>query len=545
MFQGWTILVVTVLVFSTPSGAEDSTTSGQPIPGNVSTIKVGYDPAWLPFSFRDQSGALAGLDAEVLELLAAKTQLHFEPIHSSTWSNAYELALGGHVDLLTSTASTPERQEHFLFTRPYASFPLAIITRQEETKIRGLADLDGRRVAAPKDYAPTLALRRDHPEAVLLDCTDTIAAFHLLTLGQADAVVTNLVNAAHVLRQEGLNGLRVAGLGPYTLDLRLAVRRDRPDLHRVLDEAIATLTLAERQALVAPYVTLDTEALRDWPVITRRIGMASLGVLCLIGGVTWHNLRLRRELDTRRRLQNELERSNRGLKTLHEEKSGLLRMAAHDLRNPLTGLLMSLEVAKSGPPSSRLRAFQLMEEQARRMHQLVQNLLDVECLESGRRELKPERVEASSVLSECLAVHESWARKKHILLAPPEGTGWLRADRSALRQVCENLISNAVKYSPPGSTIRVRVLTNTSGRLRLTVQDQGPGLPPEDLPKLFHKFSRLSSRPTGGETSTGLGLAIVKELTERMGGRVWCETELGRGALFLVELPSAEPPASI
>jgi signal transduction histidine kinase len=101
--------------------------------------------------------------------------------------------------------------------------------------------------------------------------------------------------------------------------------------------------------------------------------------------------------------------------------------------------------------------------------------------------------------------------------------------------VLDNLISNAIKYSPPGREVFVRVSRSTASA-RIEVQDQGPGLTAEDQRKLFGKFARLSARPTGNESSTGLGLAITKRLVDAMGGRIWCESSPGQGATFFVEL---------
>jgi signal transduction histidine kinase len=116
------------------------------------------------------------------------------------------------------------------------------------------------------------------------------------------------------------------------------------------------------------------------------------------------------------------------------------------------------------------------------------------------------------------------------------------ADKQAFWQVLDNFISNAVKYSPRGKNVWVRTLSrrDESGNLvgRLEVQDEGPGISESDMKKLFGKFARLSARPTGGEHSTGLGLSIVKKMVEAMNGKVWCESELGKGATFIVELPS-------
>ena len=117
-------------------------------------------------------------------------------------------------------------------------------------------------------------------------------------------------------------------------------------------------------------------------------------------------------------------------------------------------------------------------------------------------------------------------------------------DTSVAVQVLENLVSNAVKYSPPGKDIFVR-LQKRAEAVRVEVQDQGPGLSAEDQKKLFGKFARLSAKPTGGEHSTGLGLSIVKKMVEAMNGQVWCESELGRGATFTVEFPAATPAANL
>lgn len=508
-------------------------------------VLVSYDPTWIPFSYRDAEGRLSGLDADILSELGRRLPVRIIARHAQDWADAYALALAGEVQVLTSTARTPEREPHFLFTRPYASFPLAIVARPGDDGIRELADLSGRRVAAVRGYATTLTLRREYPEIELVECGSIAEAFRLVAAERADAVVTNLVNASHVLRQEGIGNLRVAGLGPETFQLRFAVRRDHPELHRALDAAIASLTMEDRQALIAPYVRLESDALSDWRHMARRFATAGL-VLMLIGAaVTWHNLRLRDELRERQRLQNELEKSHRRLEALNEEKSGLLRMAAHDLRNPLTSLIMSLEIARVGDPAAREHAYRLMDEQARRMHRLIQNLLDVEAIEGGRRELRRDRIAARDVVGETLAALEPAARRKQILLRAPEGDAWMCADRDALRQICDNLVSNAVKYSPAGATVRVQLQTTAESTTRLIVKDEGPGIPPGEHPRLFQKFARLTPRPTGGEPSTGLGLAIVKELAERMRGRVWCDSTPGHGATFYVELPAFPSSAAV
>jgi two-component system, sensor histidine kinase and response regulator len=105
-----------------------------------------------------------------------------------------------------------------------------------------------------------------------------------------------------------------------------------------------------------------------------------------------------------------------------------------------------------------------------------------------------------------------------------------------LHQILDNLLSNGLKYSPMGKNLYLRLI-KTEQVIRCEIQDEGPGLSLEDQQKLFSKFTRLTPKPTQGEHSTGLGLYIVKKLVEAMKGKVWCETELGRGATFIIEFP--------
>jgi signal transduction histidine kinase len=129
------------------------------------------------------------------------------------------------------------------------------------------------------------------------------------------------------------------------------------------------------------------------------------------------------------------------------------------------------------------------------------------------------------------------AKQQTFYQEPAVGSCTVAIDPILMVQVLENLLSNAVKYSPPGKSIFIRVKKEASA-VRLEVEDQGPGLSAEDQKKLFGKFARLSAKPTGGENSTGLGLSIVKKMVEAMNGQVWCESQPGRGATFILMLPA-------
>lgn len=535
-------------------GAAGAFGAGEPFLGEAEkrwlrehpVIEFGYDPSWKPFSWRDAEARFSGLDADMLALLGRRLGVEFRPRHYADWTEAYQGAVSGDIALLTGTATTPERRARFNFTRPYVTSPLIIVTRADEEDFDDLDRLVGRRVAAVKNYAATLALRRDFPEIEEVPCDSIAEGMKMVSLGRADALLTNLINAHQVMREEGISGLKFSGIAPYTLQLRFAVRRDQPELLRALDAALASLSEAEKQAVLAPYVRLDNHALLSRARVWRwTVGIgAVLLAVAATGG--WYHIRLRRELAERLRLQRELQESHARLSRLNEEKSGLMRMAAHDLRNPLSGILMSIELLRMDDPATRRQGLDRMVVMVHQMMHMIRNLLDVQALESGARQMRSERVALGSALRETLATFEPAAARKSIALHFGESESDLAvlADRAALRQVCDNLVSNALKYSPERTVVRVAAARSAAGRVRLCVSDEGPGVRADEMDRLFQRYACLSARPTGGESSTGLGLSIVKELVLRMEGRVWCESAPGGGAAFLVELPEAGPAAT-
>ncbi|WP_083930437.1 sensor histidine kinase [Chitiniphilus shinanonensis] len=242
----------------------------------------------------------------------------------------------------------------------------------------------------------------------------------------------------------------------------------------------------------------------------------------------------------------ELEAANLRLTQLNEEKNELLTIAAHDLKNPVASIqgMTHLIVGKLGEWSherveDRLLGIVKLSE---RMQRILGNLLDINALEAGQYHLRPEQVSLDAVCSELAAYWENrLGEKQQLCIYTPSGL-MVQADRQALWQVLDNLISNASKYAPHQTTIRVEAIV-IGERVQVRVSDQGPGIAPHEMERLFRKFSRLSAVPTGGEHTTGLGLSIVKRLVEAMQGKVGCESVLGHGATFYIDLPLARPAA--
>ncbi|HEY3401585.1 MAG TPA: hybrid sensor histidine kinase/response regulator [Geothrix sp.] len=244
----------------------------------------------------------------------------------------------------------------------------------------------------------------------------------------------------------------------------------------------------------------------------------------------------------------QLQLANERLRHANQLKSRFLATAAHDLKNPLGGIMLLSEriraEAEAGGPHARIATQAAkVHEVVERMVHIINGLLDATVQEGG--EVTPcFELSDLGTLVRCV-VHENelYAVSKDIRLHYRETlAGPCRSvlDRLRLTQALDNLVNNAIKYSPCGREVWVE-LTLQDGAApdlaRIEVRDQGPGFTEEDLEQAFAPFQRLSARPTGGEYSTGLGLSIVKQMVELHGGQVWIESEPGQGATCVVEIP--------
>lgn len=506
------------------------------------TIRVGIDPAWPPFSAIESDGRCVGIDADLLKLLGSRLGVTFEFWVRPTWAEVYEAARRGEVDMLAGTARTEKRAAEFRFSEPYFSFPIVAVMRNDEPIFWSPLDLAGRRVVGVRDYVATTELQRRYP-SIETTLTGSVAeAMRQVSEGEADAFITNLPNASFVAKTRGLTNLKIAGVMPERFDLRYAVRRDWPELAALLDRAVASLTEGERQAVVHPWIRVDYERVIRWDLVWKTAA-AVLSVLGLVlGAVVYHNRRLARELAERIRLQREIKEAHDQLVRLNEDKTELLQMAAHDLRGPLTGIQLAMDASLRMAVVPAADALRIVEKQVRQMTGLLNDLLDVEALEHGRREFRFERVAPAAKLREALAAAEAAAAHKGIRIEShvAEGLPEVEVDATALRQIFDNLLSNALKFSPRGSVVEVS-LESRAGSVRLEVHDQGPGVAPEETERIFGKYTRGSARPTGGEKSTGLGLSLVRQLAAGLNARVWCEPRTaGGGGRFVLVVPGAK-----
>jgi signal transduction histidine kinase len=293
--------------------------------------------------------------------------------------------------------------------------------------------------------------------------------------------------------------------------------REREQENRLLQSQVEAATLRSRNLLV---------------------GLWSSAIL-IIGGLffVYQIRRKNRKLEEKNQL---IEAQNDKLADLNAEKNSLISMVSHDLHTPFTTIQMWAQILESGNtawPEEDQKAIDRIRTAANNGARMISRVLDVESSEVNRHRLQLEQVAVPDLLADLAASYRMDAGTKGIGIEclPGPGKITILTDRQLLERAVANLLSNAIKFSPPGTTVRLRA-TATDSQVMIQVEDQGPGISPEDQARLFQKYARAEARPTGGEKTTGLGLYIVRRIMDELHGQVSCDSRPGAGTRFTLTL---------
>jgi PAS domain S-box-containing protein len=242
----------------------------------------------------------------------------------------------------------------------------------------------------------------------------------------------------------------------------------------------------------------------------------------------------------RKQVELELNKAMAVAEKANLAKSDFLSNMSHELRTPLSAILGFAQLMESGSPSptvSQKRSIDQILQAGWYLLELINEILDLALIESGKLSLSQEPISLAEVMHECQDMIEPQAQKRGISVAFPhfDIPYFVQADRTRVKQVFINLLSNAIKYNRVGGTVVVDHITSIPGRIRICVKDSGEGLTADKLAQLFQPFNRLGQE-ANGEEGTGIGLVTTKRLIELMGGAIGAESTVGTGSVFWIEL---------
>jgi two-component system phosphate regulon sensor histidine kinase PhoR len=236
------------------------------------------------------------------------------------------------------------------------------------------------------------------------------------------------------------------------------------------------------------------------------------------------------------------------IRRLESLRKDFVANVSHELRTPIAAVASAAETLRRSAlrdPEASVRFVEMIERNARRLHELVEDVLDLSRIESKEFKPRADAVDLGAAAGQVLAVFRERIEKKKLVasVVNAEGTPAACADHGAIEQVLTNLVENAVKYCPAGAAITIRI-TEEASKIRVAVEDSGPGIEAKHLPRLFERFYRVDAGRTRDMGGTGLGLSIVKHLIESMGGMIGVQSAINKGSTFWFTLPRYARPAA-
>jgi polar amino acid transport system substrate-binding protein len=323
-------------------------------------LRLGIDPAWPPFEFRDKEGRHSGISSGFVHELQQRLGVEMVDEEGRSWREVLEAMAQGEVDILPMVTPTPERRRHMLFTRPYLSFPAVLITRRSSSYVGGLGDLAGRRVGVVEGYMTHERLVAEHPEITTLPFATVTDVLRAVAAGKVDAGLLNLAAATYSMQLNKLDELKVAAPTDYSFDLAMGVRKDWPELVALLDRGLASIDEDSRRSINNRWVNVQYEFGLRWHDVLLWGGIGGGVLLVIIVLVSVWNRRLDREITVRREAELALAAA--------EERSRLV------LESTIDGILgMDLDglVTFVNPSAARMLGYRVEELVGEAMHPMV------------------------------------------------------------------------------------------------------------------------------------------------------------------------------
>lgn len=514
-------------------------------------IRLAPDPKFAPFEYFDGQGEYAGMGAEYIRLIEAKTGLQFKIIRFDDWGSIVEAAKQQEVDVFGVAAITEQRKEYMQFSAPYLTTRGVIITRVNVNKEMTLDDLKGMKLTLVKDYVWDDFISLDYPDIEIDYVSDPQVGMRKVSFGVSDAMVLSMATASYYIEEEGFTNLKVAGETDYTIHYSMAVRKDWPELVSIINKGIEQISEQERESINKRWLFHHFGA-GYW---SKQLIYGVLIVLATVLGVLVilfiFNKRLNAVVKEKTKAlkeeQNHLLEVNEKLviardKATESERltKAFLTNISHEVRTPMNSIIGFAQLIEMDQVSKQdtLHYASLMIKGGKQLLSILDSIIQLSKMESGMVKPANEPFDVFTLLRETHELMLPLAQKAGLLfqltINAPVQHHRISSDRLLLQQVLNNLISNAIKYTPDGE---VQLIGECTGQmLKITVKDTGIGVDEADKEAIFKPFRQEKHR-LYIESGAGLGLATVKKIVEVLQGRVWLETNQPKGTIFYVELP--------
>lgn len=537
-------IIITFIIISPDHAADNSiiwTEEEISFMEKNSVIRLGVDPNFVPFEFIDKDDVYKGITADYLSLISKKTGLGFEVVKGITWPEAYTMALSSSVDVLPAISKTEDRELHFLFSLPYYYFKRVIVTRDTETAISGIEDLDKSSVAVQKNSSHHSYLL-SYPGINLSLYESVEAALTAVANGTEKAFVGNLATTNYLIGSNGISNLKfIAFEAEKQQALYFAVRKDWPELVSILNKAADTITEEEKIAINNKWINLESEM--NYGPLIRILSVIGILIAIIIAVSFYWIVILKKEVKKRELIQVDLEKAKQEAEDANEFKSSFMARMSHEIRTPLNAITgMAYLLKKTEISLTQSMYIDRITQASSNMLSIINDLLDFSKIEAGKVELEITSFDMDQVIQHVVNIISYKIEEQEIgfkLSKDPLVPNWFFGDSKRIEQILLNVLNNSAKFTSTGEVsldIKLVAKENDKYHLAFSVQDTGIGMTEDQVKNLFVPFTQGDSSINRRFGGSGLGLSIVKNLVEMMGGRIKAYSTLGEGSTFIIYL---------
>ncbi len=495
-------------------------------------VRACVNSDFMPFEGIDDAGNFEGIIADFYAIVKKRFPLPLEIVPVKSADESIEKVERGECDLVFALNQTKENEKTLAFSETYLKIPEVVATKNEAPFIDDIANFSDKTFAISSDYGIFDAFKEKYPQLRLVQKTDPKEGIEAVQKGEADGYIGMLSSIVYTRNLLGTVDIKISGSVGLDSEIKCGVRRDEPLLLSILQKVLDSVKNSDKQKILNEWVSVKTEQVFDYSLLWKVGGI----VFVLFAVITYWNRKLSYY---NKQLQESKERAEAATK----EKSNFLANMSHEIRTPMNAIIgMTYLVKQTDLSPAQIDYINKIENSSNALLGIINDILDFSKIEAGKLEIENIDFDLHSVIDNVTTLVGLKANEKNlefIVSYDQDMNMNLHGDPLRLGQILTNLSNNAIKFTEKGEVgIYIKKLQND--RFRFEVRDTGIGLSEEQKAKLFRSFSQADAGTTRKYGGTGLGLAISRQLVEMMGGKIWVESEAGKGSSFIFELPLEE-----